>query len=108
MKGYAICSHSCHQLPLGASTRIMLVSNPADWGEVVKELRIQLAKFPALGLDCEWVSESGKANPVCLLQLATIEGLVLLIRLNTVGALPICLKEILASFEVGALLSDIN
>lgn len=78
----------------------MLVSNPADWGEVVKELRIQLAKFPALGLDCEWVSESGKANPVCLLQLATIEGLVLLIRLNTVGALPIYLKEILASFEV--------
>ena len=66
----------------------------------MKELRSHLATFPVLGLDCEWVSEGGKANPVCLLQLATIKGLVLLIRLNTVGLLPISLKEILASFEV--------
>ena len=79
---------------------MVLISNPSDWGEVVKELRNQLTTFPVLGLDCEWVSEGGKANPVCLLQLATVKGLVLLIRLNTVGPLPISLKEILASFEV--------
>jgi len=86
--------------PGGESTRLVLISNPADWGEVLKELRSHLTTFPVLGLDCEWVSEGGKANPVCLLQLATVKGLVLLIRLNTVGLLPICLKEILASFEV--------
>ena len=91
----------CHLLPpLGASTRVVLVSKPSDWGEVMKELRSHLTTFPVLGLDCEWVSQGGKANPVCLLQLATVKGLVILIRLNTAGPLPIRLKEILASFEV--------
>ena len=93
-------THSCHQFPPGASTRVVLISNPADWEEVIKELRSHLTTFPVLGLDCEWVSEGGKANPVCLLQLATVKGLVILIRLNTAGPLPIALKKILASFEV--------
>lgn len=77
-----------------------LITGPSDWRDVIRELKSHLTTFPVLGLDCEWVSENGKARAVCLLQLASVKGLVLLIRLNTVGPLPIALKEILASFEV--------
>ena len=77
-----------------------LITGPSDWKDVIRELKSHLTTFPVLGLDCEWVSENGKARAVCLLQLASVKGLVLLIRLNTVGPLPIALKEILASFEV--------
>jgi len=87
-------------LEVGAFTRVELITGPSDWRDVIRELKSHLITFPVLGLDCEWVSENGKAKAVCLLQLASVKGLVLLIRLNTVGPLPIALKEILASFEV--------
>ena len=90
---------------------MVVVSSPRDWaaGALVTELRRHLAKLPVLGLDCEWVSDGGSARPVCLLQLATCCGLVLLVRLHTAGGLPTGLREILASpevFKVGVAVTD--
>ena len=42
-----------------------------------------------LGLDCEWVTElGGRRRPVALLQLATLDGLCVLVRLCRLRELP--------------------
>ena len=65
--------------------------------------------FPVLGLDCEWVSQDGKVSPVSLLQLSTISGLCVLVRLCVMDNLPSSLKEILAKediYKVGVAVID--
>ncbi|XP_048505006.1 exonuclease 3'-5' domain-containing protein 2 isoform X2 [Athalia rosae] len=49
-----------------------------------------------LGFDCEWVNE----DPVCLLQLATTNGLCVLFRLGKIGYVPGKLKELLSNKRV--------
>jgi hypothetical protein len=78
-----------------------VVSVPQDWAGLLPELRRHLALLPALGLDCEWVTaETGGARPVCLLQLATAHGLVIVVRLLHAWPLPAQLRELLASPEI--------
>ena len=88
-----------------------MVSSPQDWaaGSLVTQMLRHLARLPVLGMDCEWVSKGGAARPICLLQLATCCGLVLLVRLHTVGGFPTGLREILATpkiFKAGMAVSD--
>lgn len=86
--------------PGSGNCRVVVVSEPGDWAGLLPLLHRHLALLPVLGLDCEWVSDGGTARPVCMLQLATVGGLVLLVRLLTAGPLPMDLRGILASPEV--------
>lgn len=64
---------------LGAD--IVVVSERQEWDRVQPLLKKELEKWPVLGMDCEWVSVEGKANPVSLLQMASASGLCVLVRL---------------------------
>lgn len=84
----------------GPGSRVVVVSCPSDWAGLATTLRRHTALLPVLGMDCEWVSEEGRARPVALLQLATAGGLVVLARLLTCGPLPPDVRRVLADPEV--------
>ncbi|KAM9291797.1 exonuclease 3'-5' domain-containing protein 2 isoform 1-T3 [Morus bassanus] len=87
---------------LGAD--IVIVSEQEDWDRVEPLLKKELEKWPVLGIDCEWVSVEGKANPVSLLQMASSSGLCVLVRLPRLvasgQAIPKTLLDILADSAV--------
>ncbi|XP_063039779.1 exonuclease 3'-5' domain-containing protein 2 isoform X2 [Engraulis encrasicolus] len=60
----------------------VVVSSAEEWDSLWPSLQQDLAVYPVLGLDCEWVSMKGKPCPVSLLQLATYTGQCALIRLH--------------------------
>ncbi|XP_062475197.1 exonuclease 3'-5' domain-containing protein 2 isoform X2 [Pezoporus occidentalis] len=64
---------------LGAD--VMVVSEQEEWDHAEPLLKKELEKWPVLGIDCEWVSVEGKANPVSLLQMASSSGFCILVRL---------------------------
>uniref|UniRef100_A0A3P9AL64 Exonuclease 3'-5' domain-containing protein 2 n=1 Tax=Esox lucius TaxID=8010 RepID=A0A3P9AL64_ESOLU len=79
-----------------------------DWEQLWPTLQKELAVYPVLGLDCEWVktqsegpgvSVKGRTSAVSLLQMATYSGRCVLVRLRPFrGAwqdLPLSLKEVL-------------
>ena len=79
---------------------IRVVTTPAQWSRVHSLIRRDLALLPILGLDCEWVSQRGQTSPVSLLQLATVSGLCVLVRLCQMTSIPASLKLLLAQAEV--------
>ncbi|NWR29150.1 EXD2 protein, partial [Tachuris rubrigastra] len=87
---------------LGAD--IVIVSEQEEWDRVEPLLKKELEKWPVLGIDCEWVSVEGRANPVSLLQMASSSGLCILIRLPRLVAsgqtLPKTLLDIMADSTV--------
>ncbi|XP_054055644.1 exonuclease 3'-5' domain-containing protein 2 isoform X3 [Rissa tridactyla] len=87
---------------LGAD--IVVVSEQEEWDRVEPLLKKELEKWPVLGVDCEWVSVEGKANPVSLLQMASSSGLCILVRLPRLVAsgqtIPKTLVDILADSTV--------
>ncbi|NXJ65927.1 EXD2 protein, partial [Rostratula benghalensis] len=87
---------------LGAD--IVIVSEQEEWDRVEPLLKKELEKWPVLGVDCEWVSVRGKANPVSLLQMASSSGLCILVRLPRLVAngqtIPKTLADIMADSTV--------
>ncbi|NWS48623.1 EXD2 protein, partial [Probosciger aterrimus] len=87
---------------LGAE--IMVVSEQEEWDHAEPLLKKELEKWPVLGIDCEWVSVEGKANPVSLLQMASSSGLCILVRLPRLVAsgqtIPKTLLDIMADSAV--------
>ncbi|XP_066044331.1 exonuclease 3'-5' domain-containing protein 2 isoform X2 [Chamaea fasciata] len=83
---------------------IMIVSEQEEWDHVEPLLKKELEKWPVLGIDCEWVSLEGKANPVSLLQMASSSGVCILVRLPRLVAsgqtLPKTLLDIMADSAV--------
>ncbi|XP_068194331.1 exonuclease 3'-5' domain-containing protein 2 isoform X2 [Antennarius striatus] len=77
----------------------LMVSSEEEWQQLWPLMQTQLAVYPVLGLDCEWVSVKGKVSTVSLLQMATYTGLCILVRLQTFRngqqPLPFGLMEIL-------------
>ncbi|KAL7992356.1 hypothetical protein Chor_016612 [Crotalus horridus] len=85
--------------------KVIIVSEVEKWNEVEPILMKELECCLVLGIDCEWVSVKGKkAKPVSLLQLATCNGLCLLLRLpqltNGGQVLPKTLLEVLADGKI--------
>ncbi|XP_053330562.1 exonuclease 3'-5' domain-containing protein 2 [Spea bombifrons] len=60
---------------------IKVVSQTDEWEQVWPLMMKEIAEYPVLGMDCEWVSVEGKANPVSLLQMASHSGFSILVRL---------------------------
>ncbi|NXJ92513.1 EXD2 protein, partial [Corythaixoides concolor] len=87
---------------LGAD--IVIVSEQEEWDRVEPLLKKELEKWPVLGIDCEWVSVEGKANPVSLLQMASSSGRCILVRLPRLVAsgqtIPKTLLDIMADSTV--------
>ncbi|NXK49602.1 EXD2 protein, partial [Chauna torquata] len=87
---------------LGAD--IVVVSEQEEWDRVEPLLKKELEKWPVLGIDCEWVSVEGKANPVSLLQMASASGLCILVRLPRLVAsgqtIPKTLLDVMADSAV--------
>ncbi|XP_029863271.2 exonuclease 3'-5' domain-containing protein 2 isoform X1 [Aquila chrysaetos chrysaetos] len=87
---------------LGAD--IVIVSEQEEWDRVEPLLKKELEKWPVLGIDCEWVSVEGKANPVSLLQMASSSGLCILVRLprlvSSGQTIPKTLLDIMADSAV--------
>ncbi|NWS75977.1 EXD2 protein, partial [Crotophaga sulcirostris] len=85
-------------------TNIVVVSEQEEWDCVEPLLKKELEKWPVLGIDCEWVSVEGKANPVSLLQLASCSGFCILVRLPRLVAsgqsIPKTLLDIMADSTV--------
>ncbi|XP_053925057.1 exonuclease 3'-5' domain-containing protein 2 isoform X2 [Cuculus canorus] len=85
-------------------TDIVIVSEREEWDRVEPLLKKELEKWPVLGIDCEWVSVDGKANPVSLLQMASCSGLCILVRLPRLVAsgqsIPKTLLDIMADSAV--------
>ncbi|KAJ7988778.1 hypothetical protein DPEC_G00312740 [Dallia pectoralis] len=77
----------------------VMVHCEADWEQLWPTLQKELAIYPVLGLDCEWVSVKGRTSAVSLLQMATYSGRCVLVRLMPFRAalldLPLSLKEVL-------------
>ncbi|XP_061405975.1 exonuclease 3'-5' domain-containing protein 2 [Lethenteron reissneri] len=63
------------------SQTVALVETMGQWNEAASPLQRDLATYPVLGMDCEWVVEDGRAMPVALLQLASASGYCVLVRL---------------------------
>ncbi|CAM9981375.1 unnamed protein product [Lampetra planeri] len=63
------------------SQTVALVETMGQWSEAALPLQRDLATYPVLGMDCEWVVEDGRAMPVALLQLASASGYCVLVRL---------------------------
>ncbi|XP_065542823.1 exonuclease 3'-5' domain-containing protein 2 isoform X1 [Lathamus discolor] len=87
---------------LGAD--VMVVSEQEEWDHAEPLLKKELEKWPVLGIDCEWVSVEGKANPVSLLQMASSSGFCILVRLPRLVAsgqtIPKTLLDIMADGAV--------
>ncbi|NXP47869.1 EXD2 protein, partial [Heliornis fulica] len=87
---------------LGAD--IVVVSKQEEWDRVEPLLKKELEKLPVLGIDCEWVSLEGRANPVSLLQVASSSGLCVLVQLPRLVAsgqsIPKTLLDIMADSSV--------
>ncbi|XP_057276038.1 exonuclease 3'-5' domain-containing protein 2 isoform X2 [Pezoporus wallicus] len=87
---------------LGAD--VMVVSEQEEWDHAEPLLKKELEKWPVLGIDCEWVSVEGKANPVSLLQMASSSGFCILVRLPRLVAsgqtIPKTLLDIMADSAV--------
>ncbi|KFP87331.1 PREDICTED: exonuclease 3'-5' domain-containing protein 2 [Acanthisitta chloris] len=85
-------------------TDIVVVSEQEEWDCVEPLLKKELERWPVLGIDCEWVSVEGKANPVSLLQMASSSGLCILVRLTRLVAsgqtIPKTLLDIMADSAV--------
>lgn len=60
---------------------VFIVESEMDWEQAWPLLRTELDQYPVIGIDCEWVSVKGKANPVSLLQIASYTGSCFLIRI---------------------------
>ncbi|XP_068608455.1 exonuclease 3'-5' domain-containing protein 2 [Brachionichthys hirsutus] len=65
----------------------LMVSSEEEWQRLWPSVQTELAVYPVLGLDCEWVNENGvsvkgRASAVSLLQMATCTGLCILVRLQ--------------------------
>ncbi|KAM3855805.1 exonuclease 3'-5' domain-containing protein 2 [Vipera latastei] len=85
--------------------KVIIVSEVEKWNEVEPILMKELECCLVLGIDCEWVSVKGKkSKPVSLLQLATCNGLCLLLRLPQLTSggqvLPKTLLEVLADGKI--------
>ncbi|XP_037038339.1 uncharacterized protein LOC119075879 [Bradysia coprophila] len=68
----------------------------------LKDLKRHCEAIPALSLDCEWVPPPFSPNrrPIALLQLATCQGLCLLIRLCRIRIIPTELRRILYNSDI--------
>lgn len=44
--------------------KVVTVSQEAEWDQIMPLLRSELEDFPALGIDCEWVSEKAKIKQI--------------------------------------------
>jgi len=89
--------------------KIFTITSADQWTRVYPEVVRDLRLLPVLGLDCEWVSQKGRVSPVSLLQLSTISGLCVLIRLFKMKSIPATLRELLASneiYKVGVAVND--
>ncbi|XP_026694356.2 exonuclease 3'-5' domain-containing protein 2-like isoform X1 [Ciona intestinalis] len=74
-----------------------VISCPEDFEKVLDSFVQELQYVKVIGFDCEWTSKSGKPQPVALLQLSTVSGLSLLIRLcHYRGPFPVRLQSILS------------
>ncbi|XP_061551994.1 exonuclease 3'-5' domain-containing protein 2 [Phycodurus eques] len=89
-----LCIPSSEQL---LATTPMMVSSLEEWRQLWPPMQEDLAAVPVLGLDCEWVSEKGRAQVVSLLQMASYSGRCVLVRLPAFGdaQLPPDLMEVL-------------
>ena len=88
---------------------IHVVTSPAQWSRVHSLICRDIALLPILGLDCEWVSQKGQTSAVSLLQLATVSGLCVLVRLCQMTSIPASLKLLLAQadvYKVGVAVTD--
>ena len=88
---------------------IHLVTTPAQWSHVHRLISRDLALLPVLGLDCEWVSQKGRTSAVSLLQLASVSGLCVLVRLCQMTSIPASLKNLMARedvYKVGVAVTD--
>ncbi|XP_062325092.1 exonuclease 3'-5' domain-containing protein 2 isoform X1 [Osmerus eperlanus] len=92
----------CPEQLLGGTP--VMVNSQEDWDKLWPSLQSDLALFPVLGLDCEWVkfngvSVKGRASAVSLLQMASYSGRCVLVRLQPFRggqqALPLSLTEVL-------------
>ncbi|XP_077119318.1 exonuclease 3'-5' domain-containing protein 2 [Ranitomeya variabilis] len=83
---------------------IKIVSKAEEWEAVWPSLQRDLDEYPVLGVDCEWVSVDGRANPISLLQMASHSGFCVLVRLprlvSTSCNIPNTLVALLASSNV--------
>ncbi|XP_072283836.1 exonuclease 3'-5' domain-containing protein 2 [Pyxicephalus adspersus] len=83
---------------------IRIVSKAEEWEAVWPSLKKDLDVFPVLGMDCEWVSVDGRANPISLLQMASHSGFCVLVRLprlvNAGSTIPRTLLTLLADGDV--------
>ncbi|XP_013397750.1 exonuclease 3'-5' domain-containing protein 2 [Lingula anatina] len=80
--------------------KTLVVSDSAEWDRAEDLLNADLRVAKVLGFDCEWVSRTDYHGPVALLQLATVTGLCVLVRLCKLEEIPEGLKKILADKSI--------
>ncbi|XP_037076993.1 exonuclease 3'-5' domain-containing protein 2-like [Pollicipes pollicipes] len=83
------------------SKTVVVVETARQWADISGQLRSRCAAAPVLGFDCEWVTRGSERRPVALLQLATLNGLCVLVRLCRLGPhVPDDLKALLRDRSV--------
>ncbi|KAG4079706.1 hypothetical protein HA402_009092 [Bradysia odoriphaga] len=99
-EGYSIRPSNARPLEIVVDPQYLVYVVINDFEDLqywLKDLTGHCEAIPALSLDCEWVPPpfSPSRRPIALLQLATCQGLCLLIRLCRIQKIPIELKRIL-------------
>nr|XP_042903872.1 exonuclease 3'-5' domain-containing protein 2-like [Parasteatoda tepidariorum] len=84
---------------INVQSKCIVIENIDDWNYYESEIISILKNSKVIGLDCEWVNEEGKRNPVSLLQLGNNSDCCILIRLC-------CLPIWFIPEKIGIILSD--
>lgn len=87
--------------------KVHVVSTSEEWEKALVKLQAGLQMYNVIGLDCEWMSDLGLGDDfepedclVALLQLATLDGTVALVRMGHLRHIPESFRCLLLNTEV--------
>lgn len=106
-KNYRQNCKQCQKIKNISPKVVFLVSNVDEWQLAYDTLMEDLSSLKVLGLDCEWVSNDQPQQdgmpgrqPVSLLQLASVSGVCVLVRLHLLPCIPDSLKQLLVDRSI--------
>ncbi|XP_052770406.1 exonuclease 3'-5' domain-containing protein 2-like isoform X2 [Mya arenaria] len=87
---------SCWEFRRRDEKDIKIVSNVEEWESVYPVLSSKCSVIKAVGFDCEWVVSS----KVSLVQIATVDGFCVLVRIHMLSPIPQSLTDFLADKSI--------
>ncbi|WAR21792.1 EXD2-like protein [Mya arenaria] len=90
---------SCWEFRERDKKDIKIVSSVEEWESVFPVLSSKCSVIKGVGFDCEWVFSRSR-SPVSLVQIATVDGFCVLVRIHLFRRIPQSLKDFLADKSI--------